>query len=750
LASCSNTRYLKSGQVLHNKSIVKIDKKAEIPLDAAMQSELQKLPVPKLNRKWLGFLKINLWMYNHGKPGGKGIRGWMADKVGEPAILLDTANCDRTAARLNAYLFNKGFFHSTADYEIKVKRKRAKVTYTVNPDKRYHVNDVYLLKNSTKSASIINRFLSEKGIKSGDAFDKDAMDKERVDLTEHMRRIGYFDFNKNYIHYQIDSFQRNQKVNIHYQLKYPETDSLHHTYTINKIYINSNFSPGGFDNSPTDTIQVNYNVFYLKQNNRYRPKAIADLVFYQSGKLYDVRDYRNTQNNLISLGVFKFVNISHIPRKGPNGEYLLDVMINMTPGKKWQFSGELEANSRQNAFDDNFIGTALSTFIANKNTFKGGENLSLALSSGVEFDLRRTEKLVNTATFNGKIGLSFPRFLLPFNLKKQQSLYNPKTNFTIANSLVNRIDYYMINATEFTYGYEWKKPKGPQHFLNPLTINFFNVIRTEPAFESDLNGSVRLQKSFEENFIIGANYGLVMTNGKLGDERFYYYRPRVEIAGNLFKLVDNINPDKPLLINGVPYAQYFKIESDFRYYFGIEKDRLVAFRAYAGLAIPHGNSEFLPYVKQFFAGGTNDLRAFRIRGIGPGEFVSDANNNEGAFDRTGDVKLALSMEYRFPIWQYFKGAIFADAGNIWTLAEDPDKPGSQFEFNDFWKEIAIGAGFGVRLDFTYFILRLDTAMPLRRPDLPENDRWVTEEIRLGERDWRRENIILNLGIGYPF
>lgn len=742
---------------MHNKTKIKIennekwiDESKSLPPN--LKNELTALSVPKLNKRWLGFAKVNLWFYNKGNIEKKGIKGWMARNLGEPPVLLDSLTLDRNVQQLKTYLFNKGFYHNEIDYTVSG-TKKATVTYSVFPDDRYFIDSVDFPEAEKGIVKEIADLRASSRVKTNQAFDIENLETERNRLAESMQERGYFGFNKKYIHFKIDSSAVDRKVDLFMQVLPSELDSsgTHFRYLIDKVYINSSYENSKL--SVQDTVEVVEHVFYIADNDNFKPKAIADLIDFEHGMYFDKRSFISSQNNLLNLGVFKFVNVSFKKKNEIDslGNRKLDVKIKLTPAKKYQFSGELEANSRQNVLvGDNFIGTALSTFLTNKNTFRGGENLTFNLYGGVEFDLRRNAELINTSSLNAEVSLSFPKFLLPIKTNFKQSRYNPKTTISLNNSLINRTNDYTINATELAMEYRWQKPNGISHSLSPISVSYFNILRIQDDFQATLEDNVRLQTSFEENIILGVNYGATISNNFRNRKNIYYYRPRIELSGNLLNGIDRLNPSKELTLNGVDYAQYIKLDSDFRIYFDVDSKRKVAIRLLSGIAVPYGNSSVLPYVKQYFAGGTTGIRAFRIRGIGPGDYIPESTDFNDSFDRTGDLRLEANIEYRFPIYSYLKGALFLDAGNVWTLKADEDKPGGEFEFKDFYKEIAMGIGFGARLDFTYFILRLDTSMPIYRPDRPLIDRWVTDQISLSDKAWRQDNINLSLGIGYPF
>jgi outer membrane protein assembly factor BamA len=229
-----------------------------------------------------------------------------------------------------------------------------------------------------------------------------------------------------------------------------------------------------------------------------------------------------------------------------------------------------------------------------------------------------------------------------------------------------------------------------------------------------------------------------------------YFQSGIEFAGNTLSLLSSDAPEgERNTFLGIAYAQYARTTADLRFYTNTGNYNQLVFRILAAVGIPYGNSNILPYRKQFYIGGSTSVRAFRYRSVGPGTYLPDSIDNNLFFDQTGDIKLESNLEYRFNIYKLLKGALFLDAGNIWLVNEDPSKPGGKFVFSDILSEMAVGTGFGIRLDASFFVLRLDLGMPLRKPFLPDNDRWVTDEINLKSPSWRRDNLVLNIAIGYP-
>ena len=314
-----------------------------------------------------------------------------------------------------------------------------------------------------------------------------------------------------------------------------------------------------------------------------------------------------------------------------------------------------------------------------------------------------------------------------------------------------------MNSSNISIGYNWKRTEKISHLFRPIETSFTNLTETTQEFEDYLNENPTVRKSFEEQFIVGGSYTFMNSNFHFKSRKHVFYLSEsVDFAGNLLSLITRItqkswpSSENQQLIFGLPYSQFANLRSEFRYLLNVNKKSQVAWRFIGGVAMPYGNSTTIPYIRQYYVGGTNSIRAFIARSLGPGTYNSSDSLNNTYIDQAGDIKLETNIEYRFDIYKYFKGAVFADAGNIWLVNDDPQRPGGKFNMNTFYKEIAVGAGYGFRFDFKIIVLRIDLAFKLRKPYLPEGERWVFNSIDLGSKPWRRENILWNIAIGYPF
>jgi hypothetical protein len=423
----------------------------------------------------------------------------------------------------------------------------------------------------------------------------------------------------------------------------------------------------------------------------------------------------------------------------------------MTPMTNHTFRAELDLVTKSN----NYTGPRINLSLLNRNAFKGAELLNLNMAGSFEAQLSGANKNLFSYSFNPQIELTFPRFLVPFYIKPSNSIYVPKTSFSLSYNFMKRVNYFDMSTFQFMYGFKWKESVRTEHEFNPINISNTTVSNESTLFNDLLAANPFLKKSYEEQFIAGGNYSFIYNEQMLAGKRLQYFMHfTAETAGNLFSLVNLIGGatpthDNPSKIVGSIYSQFAKLSVDGRAYYNFSNANKLAFRIFAGVAKSYGNSSTLPYSKQFFSGGPNSIRAFQINSVGPGTYHQDTTAI-GFLQLGGDIKLEANAEYRFGIYKFIKGALFVDAGNVWLQKSNPANIGSPFAFNSFMNELAVGAGLGLRVDVSFFVLRFDLAMPLRKPWLADNNRWVFNQIDFSNSTWRSNNLVLNIAIGYPF
>ncbi|MGZ3885171.1 MAG: translocation and assembly module lipoprotein TamL, partial [Bacteroidia bacterium] len=488
---------------------------------------------------------------------------------------------------------------------------------------------------------------------------------------------------------------------------------------------------------------------FLNEETKIRPAVILRSVFLKPGDRYSRKDHSMTLNRLMTMGTYKFVRVKFTPFDSL-GSDRLRMLIYLTPMPKRTVRAEANVISKSN----DFVGPQLNVNYRNRNTLNGAELLNMTLGGSFETQISGRYKNLYSYSFNPQIELYVPRFLTPFRVRTQ-SMYVPKTRLMLGYGYLRRVGFFDLRSIQFVYGYKWKQNAKTEHELDPISINSTAILKRTPEFNALLESNPFVQKSYEEQFIAGSRYSFIYNEQVIQAQRNQFYcNITTEITGNAFSAIKQLGGEQPSeehpsKVIGSVYSQFFRIGGDFRNYSNFKKSKVVL-RLYGGLGKAYGNSSTLPYIKQFFSGGPNSIRAFPINSLGPGTYLQQ-NTAAGLFlQQGGDIKLESNAEYRFDIFRFLKGAVFTDAGNVWLIRSDPVAVSQPFSYNTFYREIAVGAGVGLRIDLSFFVLRFDLAMPLRKPWLPENERWVLNKIDFGDGAWRGNNLVMNVAIGYPF
>jgi outer membrane protein assembly factor BamA len=741
-----NTAYLAQGEKLYTGADVNIVEKETIPDKSELKNQLELLARPEPNGKLLGLFRLKLWLYNI---------GFFKGTFGEPPVLLQSAEPDRIAGRMRTLLESKGYFWPDVQYTVREEENTADIEYTIAVHSPYRINGSTVKRTDTTLVEAIRSTMGETLLAAGDQYDLEKLKKERERIDAALKEKGYFYFSPDFLVFQADSTAGNKTIDITLQVKKDIPLEAARVYTIGNIYIYSGFSlnrdsvmiPGG------DTLRID-GCNYIDLDKKFDPDVIVRSIFFRKGAAYSRNKHDLTLNRLMNLGVFKFVNIRFVNADSA-GIPRLEPHIYLTPLSLKNLRFELEGVSQSN----NLAGPVLNSSYRNRNLFGGAELFTLSFEAGLEIPVGGGQSGGNSYEIGTRGELELPKFVTPFRLDNVSSLFVPKTHIVLGFNLLNRLLYYQLFSVDASFGYNWKESISKEHNFNPLSITFAHLTNTTQKFNDLLSANPLLQKSFEEQFIIGQNYSFTYNDQLEKDHMNHvYFKGSIDLSGNLLQLVQSLfikhqaTPNTPYNIFGTTYSEYYKFDIDWRYYYNtIDQRSSIASRLIAGIGVPYGNSATLPYVKQFYIGGTNSVRAFSVWGLGPGSYrTPDSIAAKSFLEQAGDIKLEANTEYRFPIISIIKGALFVDAGNIWLLNEDPNRPGSKFSGKTFLDEIAVGTGFGVRLDLSFFILRFDLAFPLRIPYLPQGERWVINKINIGDPSWRKNNLAFNIAIGYPY
>lgn len=747
--SCNNTKHLKTNEVLYTGAATKIEGNKSGDIESKVSSVIK----PEPNTTAFGVLRIKLWLYNQiSEPKkDKGLKYNLKYKIGEPPVLMKQVDPDRTVDLIKNRLVNNGYFYPKVTAEIKTEKNKQKagVDYTIKLGQRYKIKEVNYPTDSNRLAEIIREQQVNSLIRKGDGFNLEQLKEERNRLNTVLKDSGYFYFNEDFLLWEIDSTY-NGEVKVYLEIKENLKDKALAVYDLKSIYINPNYDLSDSTNfNLVDTLDLG-NVYYLEKDSFYRPHIIGDIVTLKKGEHYNRNQHELTLEHLTTLGPFKFVNISFKETEEKN--HLLNTIINLTPLPKKSLRGELSATSKSN----NFVGSSIEASYTNRNFFKGAELFKANINFGFETQLIEDAKGLNSYDIGTELELNIPRFISPFDVDFKNENFLPKTIIVAGYRILNRVQFYQMNSINSSFGYRWKQKSSISHTLYPLNFTYAQLGNTTPEFEQTLNENPTLRRSFEEQFILGTSY-TVEYDSRLKKEKKhnYYLRLSAEAAGNTFQLgaqIVNPNNDESYEILGLPFSQFIRSELTFKYHLNIDENNRIVGRFIGGVGVPFGNSNTLPYIKQFFIGGSNSIRAFQARTLGPGTFQLPDNVQRNAvfLDQSGDIKLEANLEYRFDIISVLKGALFVDAGNVWLINEDDNRPGGTFNASKFYQEIAMGVGTGLRVDASFFVLRLDAAFPIRKPFLPESERWTLDDVQFGEKAWRQDNLVFNIAIGYPF
>ncbi|REG98639.1 outer membrane protein assembly factor BamA [Flavobacterium aquicola] len=746
---CSNTKYLPEGDLLYTGGSVMVKdsvmkKKERKELEKALEGLLR----PKPNKQFLG-LRPKLWFYNiAGEPTkDKGIRYWLRNKVGEEPVLFSKVDLDYNANVLRSFAENHGYFKARVSADSTVRSKRVTAEYTIQPRKQYKIKEVKFPEDSSALGKAIARTKRRSLLKEGNPYNLDIIKTERERIDARLKEKGFYYFNPDYILAQVDSTKGDQQVNIKLKIKEETPEKAREAYKIDKIIVYPNFSVS------KDTIKykkediVQYNDFTIIDTaDTFNPRVFDRAILFKKGDLYNRKDHNLTLNRFVNLGTFNFVKNEFKPSDSVKNALDSYYYLTLLPKKFIRFEVLGKTNSAS------YTGSEVNVNWNNRNLFGGAELLTVSVFGGADFQLAGENKGHNIFKLGTETSLTWPRFITPFNIQGN-SEFVPRTKATLRYEYQNRTQLYSLNSFNASFGYLWRESIRKEHQLNVMDITYVSPNNVTPEYQQDIKDDPALGKIIEKQLIFGPTYSYTYTNTMQKRKKHtFYFNGELDLAGNITGLLTgaNIKKKDTVKIFDVPLSQYAKVKTDFRHYLKLTKETELVSRIIVGIGLPYGNSGVMPTSKQFVSGGTNSIRAFRARTLGPGSFFNTPTPNSSYLpDQSGDFKLEFSSEYRAKLFSIVNGALFVDAGNIWLLNADPLKPGAEIS-KDFMKDIAVGAGAGLRFDLSFLILRTDLAFPLRKPWLPENDRWVIDDIDFGNSTWRKENLILNIAIGYPF
>jgi len=753
ITACNPLRQIPEGKYLLTNNQIKVDK-------SEFKEKLAPVIKQKPNRKVLGLFRFHMSVYTWAaKHPTRRFNKWMMNTIGEEPVLIDTLLMRKSSEQLLLYMKHQGYYDATIIDSVKYKRKKAQVYYNIKANQPYTIAKLDMKMQDTSLQRLIESYSAESLILTGDVISQDVCNAEAERITKALKNIGYYAFSQSYIKYKADTAFGNHTLKLLMMVSNEQSkdtsiqeSKIHHQFFVDSVMIYVGFDPLMNDSIQffTDTVYTDGYYFLYKPGSRiFNTRILLRNTLIQPSALFNQSEVEQTYTRLADIGTFKFVNIKFInitPRDSLINNMTCNIFLTPIKPKSYNIDSEVNYNGGN-------VGLAGYLTFRNNNAFRNGELIEFALHGSVEATPAISSTatgeqkkifLFNTFDLGPEINLSFRDFLFPFAKKLKKEKSNIVTTIATKYNYEVRSEFKRSSAN-LSLGYNFRNLKKVSFLWSPITINLLDVNLSE-AFENILlaTGDKGLISSYQKQLIAGGAFSFVYSTPNAKSKKLLkYLRFNIETSGHTLYLFDKIsnntlNIDNRYTRFNIPYTTYTRPDFDFRIYRFFKSSNSLVYRFVCGVGYTYWNSTRMPFDKSFFAGGSNDQRAWKPRTLGPGSF-----NNGDNFNRIGDIKINSNVEYRFDILKIIEGAAFVDAGNIWNLKKDKDFPGAEITTKRFLDEIAIGTGLGVRFNFTFFIFRIDAGVRVKDPTNPAGQTWVYQNIK-------PKNFLFNYGIAYPF
>lgn len=761
LGACNSAKFVPEGKYLLNKVSVKVDDKR------IKKQELKTHVRQKENLRILGSMKFHLWLYNLSSRKKEG--GWFK-RIGEAPVIFEEGQSIRSKQQLGMYLNNKGYYNAfIIDSSIyRPNRRKVNLVFDIRAGQPYLIRHYFYAIKDEQLGRIILKDSVNQLLKPGDIFDVDILNAERQRISTNMKNAGYYQFSEEYISFSADTSFNNNRVDLTVKI---EDASLinddaevipHQKYKIRNFLINPTYTAPDLSGIPVDqkldTLIVDDYIITYAGKLKYKPSLFSNVNRMRDSTYYSLRNAEKTYRALSRLKQFKVININFSETNSLEIDSvpLLDCRIQLSPLPRKNFSVDIEGtNSSGN------LGVAGNFNFQHRNVFKGAEVFDFKIRGARERQqaiIKNNSLEFNTSELGFESSLTFPKFLSFIKGKRMFNFQIPETKLTGGFNYQSRPDYTRT-ITNLKFGYNWKSSAYQFHTLNIIDLNYVNL----SAFDQDFINSIRdlyIKSSFTDHLISATNYSWMYNTQRINiREDYTFFKVNVESAGNLLSLFSNVTDkrkttvvdpitntsSKHYEVFDIRFAQYLKGDFEYRYGHMIDKQSSVVGRAFAGLGVPFGNFDLLPFEKKYFTGGANGIRAWQVRSLGPGTYRAPLDSMRFIPNQSSDIKMEANLEYRFKLFWIMEGAFFLDVGNIWAINSKDNRAGAVFKIDEFYKQIAVGTGLGVRFDFTFFLFRLDLGLKMRDPSLQEGKRFIP-----GNYPITGEQVNLSFAIGYPF
>ena len=756
LTACSTTRNLPEGEILYTGidrfEVVNEDKTPEgeaalAEVEAALAYAPNNAILGSSTLRWP--LPVGLWVYNAFEKyqDKKGVSRWIFDHMGTSPILMSSVNGVTRAKVATNLLKDYGYFNGSVSYsEVAQKNpKEAKVSYCIDMDRPYYLDSIAYLKYPAYADSLIQSTRKESVLKSGENFNVLKLEEERQRLSTLLRNHGYYYFRPEYTTYRADTLQRSGYVGLQVV---PRTDIPAEAKKQYYLGHTSVYLTGYNNEPPTDTLRLRtMTLYYSGKKPGIRPSALMRNFFFRKGDLFSQDRQTFSQEAIARMGVFKYTEFRYALQDSAKVKDTLDIRMYATFDKP--YNAELEFNITTKNTDQTGPGAVFK--LTRSNFQRMGADLSLEARGSYEWQTNASEgssSKLNSYELGASLSLDFPRLILPWkDSGLQRSRYPQHTSFKLDANILNRARFFNMLSFGGEVSYDFRRSRTWKHTITPFKLTFNTLFSTTERFDSIAATNPTLALSLGNQFIPSMNYTFTYDNARLKHRHQLWWETSLTSAGNVTSLIyaafgKGLDEKNKELLNS-PYAQFLKVTSEVRTLLQIRGKHQVAARLMGGVLWAYGNQTVAPYNEQFYIGGANSLRAFTIRSVGPGTFHPGKNSQYGYLDQNGDIKLEANVEYRFPILGDIYGATFLDAGNIWLIRKDENRPGGELTLRNFAKSIALNTGAGIRYDLTFLVIRLDLGIALHMPyDTGKSGYYNIPKFKDG--------LGLHFAIGYPF
>lgn len=745
LLSCNVTKHVPEGDALYTGAKINLERKEDSSKKEikGLKDELNGLLRPAPNNSY------ELYMYNlFYTEKQKGVIAWMKNHVGSPPVLASTVDIDKNRTILENRLQNKGFFDAGVKADTMFANRKMSAIYTASLGPLYRYRNIAVLPDTGTLNALLQEINKKTLLLSGQPYNLDDIKNERTRIDSRLKQKGYYYFNPDYLIADADTTVGYHRVDLNWRVKKEAPAKAQNQYRINDVVIYANYTSSDTTEASLDSAYIYKGYRIIDPLRKYRPVVFSTALNFKKGDLYNRNAHSQSLSRLVNMGVFRFVKV-RFEETDTAGANMLNAFYYLSPATKKSVRFEISALTKSN----NSNGAEIKLSWGNRNIFRGGEIFNISVYGGLERQVSSQYQNVNTNRYGIDFNLLIPR-LIPKLPIKASGNFLPKTSINAGYELFSRTTQYTLSSAKAGYGYVWKRSVSQEHQLKLISINYVRPTDITEEYQNELDTNLTLARSIEKQFIVGIiynyNYNSLVKPGKRKSN--FYFNGNIDLAGNGISLITggNAKSGNQKEIFGVPYSQYLRLEADIRHYYSLGKTTTLVNRLNAGLGYAYGNSYTMPFVKEFFSGGASSLRGFRARSVGPGTYYGGNPQIKGDLpDQPGDIKLEVNSELRAKLFSYLYGAVFVDAGNVWLFREDTVRPGGRISVA-FLNEFAMSTGLGLRVDVSFFVIRLDIAFPIRKPWNTEGSRWVFNEIAFGDSQWRKENLIYNVAIGYPF